>query len=68
MVIEEKLTERERTAARLIAFGLRNEDVARELSVSLRTVESDRARLMHKLGISRRSELVRWAIEHGLLR
>jgi len=67
-VIEVELTEREQLAARLIAYGLRNEDVARELCVSLRTVESDRSRLMHKLGISRRSELVHWAIEHGLLR
>ncbi len=61
------LTERERRAATLIARGFRNADVADELGVSLRTVEADRARLMRKLGLSRRAELVRWALERGLL-
>lgn len=66
-VIEDQLSERERAVAVLLAYGYRNTDVARELKVSLRTAESDRARLMHKLGISKRSELVRWALEHRLL-
>ena len=65
---ENELTPREREAAVLLAYGFRNEDVARRLDVSLRTVEGDRARLMRKLGCSNRSELVHWALEHGLLR
>lgn len=64
----EELTERERAAAILIAYGHTNQDVARELHVSVRTVEGERARLMRKLGFRRRSELVRWALERGLLR
>lgn len=64
---DDGLSEREHWAAMLIARGYRNSDIADELGVSLRTVESDRARLMRKLGISRRAELVRWALEHGLL-
>ena len=64
---DDALTEREQRAATLIARGFRNADVADELGVSLRTIEADRARLMQKLGVSRRAELVRWALERGLL-
>jgi two-component system, NarL family, response regulator NreC len=62
-----KLTERERLAAVLLAYGHTNGDVARQLNVSLRTAEGERSRLMHKLGFERRSQLVRWALERGLL-
>lgn len=65
---EQQLTEREHKAAVLLAYGHTNRDVARELEVSIRTAEAERAHLMHKLGLSRRSELVQWALERGLLR
>lgn len=66
-MIEEALTERERTTAVLLAYGHTNRDVAQQLNVSVRTAESERARLMRKLGLARRAELVRWALERGLL-
>lgn len=66
-VVEDALTERERAAAILLAYGHTNRDIAHELHVSVRTVEGERARLMRKLGFERRSELVRWALELGLL-
>jgi DNA-binding CsgD family transcriptional regulator len=62
-----ELTDRERAAAILLAYGHTNDDVARALRVSLRTAEGERSRLMHKLGFERRSQLVRWALERGLL-
>jgi DNA-binding NarL/FixJ family response regulator len=65
-MIDEQLSERERSVAVLLAYGYRNTDVARELKVSLRTAEADRARLMRKLGLNRRSELVRWALDQRL--
>ncbi|HWJ32141.1 MAG TPA: LuxR C-terminal-related transcriptional regulator [Gaiellaceae bacterium] len=65
---ETELTERQRAAAILIARGHTNRDVARELHVSLRTVEGERSRLMRTLGFERRSQLVRWALQRGLLR
>ena len=68
MLDEQQLTERERVAAILLAYGHTNRDVARELRVSVRTVESERARIMRKLGFARRAELVHWALERGLLR
>jgi DNA-binding CsgD family transcriptional regulator len=68
MIDEQQLSERERVAAILIAYGNTNQDVARELGVSVRTVESERAQIMRKLGFKRRFELVRWALERGFLR
>ena len=62
-----ELTERQRAAAVLIARGHTNRDVARQLQVSLRTIEGERSRLMRKLGFERRSQLVRWAVTRGLL-
>ena len=67
VMVDTELTERQRAAAILIARGHTNRDVARQLRVSLRTIEGERARLMRKLGLERRSELVRWALQHGLL-
>jgi two-component system, NarL family, response regulator NreC len=67
LMADQELTERERAAAVLLAYGHTNDDVARELNVSLRTAEGERSRLMRKLGFERRSQLVRWAIERGLL-
>jgi two-component system response regulator NreC len=68
VVDDKELTDRERLAAVLLAYGHTNRDVARELRVSVRTVESERARIMQKLGFRRRAELVRWALQRGLLR
>jgi two-component system, NarL family, response regulator NreC len=64
---ENALTERERTTAVLLAYGHTNRDVAAALRVSVRTAEAERARVMRKLGLERRAELVRWALERGLL-
>jgi DNA-binding NarL/FixJ family response regulator len=66
-MVDDELTERERTAAILLAYGHTNRDVARELHVSMRTAEGERARVMRKLGFDHRSQLVRWAIERDLL-
>jgi DNA-binding NarL/FixJ family response regulator len=67
-MIDEPLTERERTTAVLLAYGHTNRDVAQKLHVSVRTAEAERARVMRKLGVARRADIVRWALERGLLR
>jgi DNA-binding CsgD family transcriptional regulator len=67
MLDQQQLTDRERVAAVLLAYGHTNRDVARELHVSVRTAESERARIMRKLGFKHRVELVRWALQRGLL-
>lgn len=61
------LTSRQREVLRLLALGHTNQEVAETLVLSVRTVETHRAHLMQKLGISSRAELVRYALEHGLL-
>jgi DNA-binding NarL/FixJ family response regulator len=63
----EGLTLRERDVARLVALGHTNAEVAERLSVSVRTIEKHRDRIRRRLGLARRTELVRWALDHGLL-
>jgi two-component system response regulator NreC len=65
--IEVTLTHREIEVLKLIAQGHTNRQVGEMLNLSMRTVESHRANLMAKLGISSRVELVRYALKHSLL-
>jgi len=62
------LTEREREVLRLIALGHTNADVAERLFLSVRTVETHRANIHRKLDTDSRSELVRHALEQGLVK
>jgi two-component system response regulator NreC len=61
------LSEREVEILRLIALGHTNGEIADELYLSVRTVESHRAHIQQKLRMSKRSELVRYALERNLL-
>jgi len=62
-----ELSEREVDVLRLVALGLTNADIAEELFVSVRTVETHRAHVLQKLGVKSRAELVRIARQHGLI-
>ena len=62
------LTPREREVATLLAYGHTNGEIAARLVISVRTAEMHRANVMRKLRFERRAELVRWALDHGLLR
>ncbi|HZN89633.1 MAG TPA: response regulator transcription factor [Thermoleophilaceae bacterium] len=61
------LTGRERDVVRLVALGHTNTEVADRLTLSVRTIETHRARIQRRLGLSTRAELVRWALDHGML-
>jgi FixJ family two-component response regulator len=61
------LSDGERRLLLLTAQGMLNKQIARELDVCLRTVHIRRAELMKKLGIGNRTELIRLAVEAGLL-
>jgi two-component system, NarL family, response regulator NreC len=61
------LSEREVEVLRLIALGHTNAEIAGQLYLSVRTVESHRAHIQQKLRLSTRAELVRYALERGLL-
>jgi two-component system response regulator NreC len=62
-----ELTERELEVLRLIARGHTNREIAERLFLSVRTVEGHRARIQRKLGRSRRSDLVDYVLERGLV-
>jgi two-component system response regulator NreC len=61
------LSDREHEILRLLALGHTNQEIANSLYLSVRTVETHRAHIMQKLRISTRAELVRYAIDHGML-
>lgn len=61
------LTEREAEVLRLIALGHTNAEIASQLYLSIRTVESHRAHIQQKLRLSTRAELVRYALEKRIV-
>lgn len=63
----DRLSDREREVLRLLAQGYTSQQVADMLFVSLKTVETYKARVMNKLGLRSRAQLVRYALQIGLL-
>ena len=64
---DDGLTMRERDIVRLVALGNTNREIAEQLVLSVRTVETHRARIRSRLGLQTRTRLVRWALDQGLL-
>jgi two-component system response regulator NreC len=64
---EDPLSERESEVLRLLALGHTNQEIAKQLFISIRTAETHRSHIMQKLRLSSRAELVRYALERGLL-
>ena len=64
---EDPLSDREREVLRLLALGHTNQEIAKQLYISVRTAETHRAHIMQKLRLSSRAELVRHALSQGLL-
>lgn len=63
----ERLTAREREVLGLVAQGLTSAAIAARLRIGVRTVEWHRARVLHKLGLRTVADLVRYALQHGLV-
>lgn len=63
-----ELSEREGAVLKLVALGNTNQEIAAQLSLSVKTVESYRARGMEKLGLKSRAALVRYAIQEGWMK
>ena len=61
------LTDRERAVVRLVAEGYTSQEIADQLVISAKTVETYRARVMEKLNLQHRSELVKYALRVGLI-
>jgi DNA-binding NarL/FixJ family response regulator len=62
----QRLTPRERDVLHLLALGYTNREVAEELRISVRTVETHRASILAKLRLRTRAELVRYARSEGI--
>jgi two-component system, NarL family, response regulator NreC len=67
LTTSQRLTPREREVLRLLALGYTNREVADELLISVRTVETHRASILAKLRVRTRAELVRYARHAGML-
>lgn len=65
--VENNLSEREIQVISLIARGLSLKDVSSQLKISVKTVETYKARSLEKLNLRSRAELVKYALEHGWL-
>lgn len=61
------LSQREREVLRLIAHGYTNKEIASELNISIKTVETYRSRAMQKIGLNSRADIVRFAVQAGWL-
>ena len=61
------LTGRETEVLKLVALGHTNKEISEKLSVSIKTVETHKARVMEKTGCERRSEIVRFAMREGYI-
>ena len=61
------LSEREVEILRMVALGHTNAEIATQLYLSARTVETHRAHVQQKLRVNTRAELVRYALDNGLL-
>jgi DNA-binding NarL/FixJ family response regulator len=62
-----QLTERQRTVLQLIAEGRGNKEIAAILEVSVKTVEFHRGRIMSRLGVHTVAEIIKWAVQVGLV-
>jgi DNA-binding NarL/FixJ family response regulator len=63
----ETLTQREEEVLRLVARGYINKEIATQLDISVKTVESHKSNFMEKLGLHSRAEIVRYALSRGWL-
>lgn len=63
----EILSDREKEIVSLVAKGYSNKEVAEQLVISIKTVESHKANVMEKLGLKTRPDLVKYAMKKGLL-
>ena len=63
----EALSPREREILQLVAEGKTSQEIAKRLSISPKTVDTYRSRLMHKIGLDDMAGVVKFAIQHGVI-
>lgn len=63
----ETLSHREREILKLVAEGKTSREIAKRLSISPKTVDTYRSRLMSKIGVKNLAGLIKFAIQHGVI-
>ena len=66
-LVEDVVSPREREIIRAVVFGMRNDEVARTLAISVNTVKKHMYNVFQKLGIRRRRELMGYALRVGIV-
>ena len=67
LLVHDRLSDRETEVVRRIAQGFSNKEIAAQLTINAKTVETYKARSLEKLGLSSRADLVRYALQRGWL-
>ena len=62
-----RLSDREREVLILIAEGVSNQQIAERLVISVSTVQTHRAHILEKLGLQTTADIVKYAVQHGLI-
>lgn len=62
-----ELSKREKEVVQLVAMGYKNREVAEKLGIAAKTVETHRANIMNKLALRNVAQLIRYAIQKGLV-
>jgi DNA-binding NarL/FixJ family response regulator len=62
-----KLSKREEAVLRFVALGFLSKEIASDLNISIKTVETHKANAMSKMGLKNRIDIVRFAMLHGWL-
>ena len=65
--LEKRITGREREILQLVAEGNTNIQISKKLNISSRTVETHRANMMNKLGLSSQADVIHFAIQNGIV-
>jgi DNA-binding CsgD family transcriptional regulator len=63
----ERLSQREREILQLVAEGKTSQEIGKRLSISSKSVDTYRSRLMHKIGVEDLAGLVKFAIQYGVI-
>lgn len=66
-VFRRELTKREIDVLTLVAQGYKNREIAKQLGVAVKTVENHRVNIMNKLGLRNTAQMIRYAIEKGIV-
>lgn len=67
LVRPRELSKREKEVVQLVAMGYKNKEVAEKLGIAAKTVETHRANIMNKLALRNIAQLIRYAIQKGLV-